>query len=468
MTIAHDDARSHRRLSLLLGCCTMQARKLVDAAWAERAVSSSSRTSSDTSVGSTADEEDRSALQSNAGAGAFAASSTTNTDGSSLDRPCIRRVPTDGAIPEAQAVGAPAAPNAVVLNTSSSRSRPTGKEKRRRPVTRIGEMIDRLAEFEDLLQATGSQYAACATLKCAKGTIDAYSSKLQQLHGMGIDVQNYKDVKLTELALLLSTPAHQQLQMHAMSPQLRALTIAVNQSPSKSCALKYQLGQQHEKQKDKQGLVSSTESSTTAGLPTGSSAPPLLYYPLAQQLQQLQHCQLIQPQLWPSIHADPLPHTSSTLADVGVAPPDLPVYYKAPATCSALPLAQPATAQPSPLHAQLCMQLQEQLQLLQAYQQAQFKQQQQNPASIFLQPLPPPVRAAVLQSKPAATVARSAAEATHSMSVSASHVGSASAASSTLASPHVFQKPRHPGPTAKRNAQSAAPEMLQQHLRPPA
>ena len=80
-----------------------------------------------------------------------------------------------------------------------------------RPVESIGEMLDRIGEYQRIRSQVKSKNKACEKLGYSKGTINAYREKVKQALQLGIDLNMIRKTKYRDFKRVLAA-AHQQQQ----------------------------------------------------------------------------------------------------------------------------------------------------------------------------------------------------------------------------------------------------------------
>jgi hypothetical protein len=73
---------------------------------------------------------------------------------------------------------------------------------RRRPAT-VGDMMQRLNEYERVKSMLGSKNLACTALHCSKGTIDLYIACLKQASECGLNLDHIRHITIKELKKLI-------------------------------------------------------------------------------------------------------------------------------------------------------------------------------------------------------------------------------------------------------------------------
>lgn len=95
------------------------------------------------------------------------------------------------------------------LNNSSGNTPQPSNGKRRKlrkklkPAKSIGEMLDRMAQFEQARQQLKSKNKACRSLGYSKGTITSYARRIQAAFNRGIDLQQLRQTKYRQLKKVL-------------------------------------------------------------------------------------------------------------------------------------------------------------------------------------------------------------------------------------------------------------------------
>ena len=102
-----------------------------------------------------------------------------------------------------------AVPAPVVAESSAS-----GSRRKVRPVESIGEMLDRIGEYQRIRSQVKSKNKACEKLGYSKGTINAYREKVKQALQLGIDLNQVRKTKYRDFKRVLAA-AHQQQQSSA-------------------------------------------------------------------------------------------------------------------------------------------------------------------------------------------------------------------------------------------------------------
>lgn len=99
--------------------------------------------------------------------------------------------------------------SAAINNSANSTPQPnsTGKRRKQRkklkPAKSIGEMLDRMAQFEQARQQLKSKNKACRSLGYSKGTITSYARRIQVAFSRGIDLQQLRQTKYRQLKKVL-------------------------------------------------------------------------------------------------------------------------------------------------------------------------------------------------------------------------------------------------------------------------
>ena len=76
--------------------------------------------------------------------------------------------------------------------------------KRNKPVETVGELLDRLAEYQRVRDQMGSKNLACAALGLNKATINSYQSAIQQALDRNIPVNDIRHIRIREFKLMIA------------------------------------------------------------------------------------------------------------------------------------------------------------------------------------------------------------------------------------------------------------------------
>ena len=90
----------------------------------------------------------------------------------------------------------------------------TSARRKVRPVESIGEMLDRIGEYQRIRLQVKSKNKACEKLGYSKGTINAYREKVKQALQLGIDLNMVRKTKYRDFKRVLAAAHQQREQQH--------------------------------------------------------------------------------------------------------------------------------------------------------------------------------------------------------------------------------------------------------------